>query len=50
MAEKQIVFGPNDEEIEFPANMSIQEIESVMQKQFGTQEADPEKIGKTSSL
>ena len=50
MAEKQIVFGPNDEEIEFPANMSIQEIESVMQKQFGTQEADPEKIGKTSSF
>ena len=50
MAEKQIVFGPNDEEIEFPANMSIQEIESVMQKQFGTQEADPEKIGRTSSF
>ena len=50
MAEKQIVFGPNDEEIEFPANMSMQEIESVMQKQFGTQEADPEKIGRTSSF
>ena len=50
MAEKQIVFGPNDEEIEFPANMSMQEIESVMQKQFGTQEADPEKIERTSSF
>ena len=50
MAEKQIVFGPNDEEIEFPTNMSIQEIESVMQQQFGTQEADPEKIGRTSSF
>lgn len=50
MAEKQIVFGPNDEEIEFPANMSIQEIESVMQKQFGIQEPDPEKIGRTSSF
>ena len=50
MAEKQIVFGPNDEEIEFPANMSIQEIESVMQQQFGTQEADPEKIGRTSAF
>lgn len=50
MAEKQIIFGPNDEEIEFPANMSIQEIESVMQKQFGIQEPDPEKIGRTSSF
>ena len=50
MAEKQIIFGPNDEEIEFPANMSILEIESVMQKQFGIQEADPEKIGRTSSF
>jgi len=38
MAEKQIIFGPNNEEIEFPANMSMQEIERIMQEQFGGQE------------
>jgi len=37
MAEKQIIFGPNNEEIEFPANMSMQEIERIMKEQFGGQ-------------
>ena len=35
MPETQIILGPNDEEIKFPIDMPISEIEKVMQKKFG---------------